>query len=104
MINIKNFHSNVLKIDKKTYKNIGIYYIGHTTKKDIDDYESIYSAKPLYIIITEADGYIEESNGNKYLIFATAYKNKEVLTKYTELWDGIKNLTEWVNGKPEYKR
>ena len=36
MINIKNFDSNLLKIDKKSYKNIDIYYIGYITIKDID--------------------------------------------------------------------
>ena len=34
MIDIKNFDSNLLKIDKKSYKNIDIYYIGHVTMKD----------------------------------------------------------------------
>ena len=35
IINIKNFHSNLLRIDKKQYKDIGIYYIGYiTVKKD----------------------------------------------------------------------
>ena len=29
MINLKNFVSNLLKIDKKSYKNIGIYNIGY---------------------------------------------------------------------------
>ena len=33
MINIKDFDSNLLKIDKKSYKNIGIYYIGYLTIK-----------------------------------------------------------------------
>ena len=33
MINIKYFDSSLLKIDKKSYKNIGISYIGHITKK-----------------------------------------------------------------------
>ena len=33
MINIKNFDSNLLKADKKSYKNIDIYYI---TIKDYD--------------------------------------------------------------------
>ena len=28
MINIKKFDSNLLKIDKKSYKDIGIYNIG----------------------------------------------------------------------------
>ena len=29
MINLKNFESNLLKIDTKTYKNIGIYNLGY---------------------------------------------------------------------------
>ena len=29
MIDIRNFHSKLLKIDKKPYKDIGIYYIGY---------------------------------------------------------------------------
>ena len=39
--------------------------------------------------IVKADGYIEEKNGNKYFTFAPTDKNKEVLTKYAELWDEI---------------
>ena len=42
MINIKDFDSSLLKIDKKIYKNIGIYNIGYITIKKIDDYENIY--------------------------------------------------------------
>ena len=34
MINSKDFDSNLLKIDQKSFKNIGIYYIGYITKKD----------------------------------------------------------------------
>ena len=34
MINIKDFDSNLLKIDKKSYKNIDIYYIGYNVMKD----------------------------------------------------------------------
>ena len=43
-----------------------------------------------YLIIGEADGNVEEKNGNKYLTFASTDKNNEVLKKYTEVWDGIK--------------
>ena len=35
MINIKNFDSNLLKIEKKSYKNIDIYYIGYITIKKL---------------------------------------------------------------------
>ena len=60
MLNIKNFNPNLLKIDKKSYKNIDIYYIGFITNKNLGDYESIHSVNPLYSIVGEIDRYIEE--------------------------------------------
>ena len=48
----------------------------------------------MYLVIDKVDGRIEEKNGNKYLTLVSTYKNKEVLTKYAELWDKIKNLIE----------
>ena len=65
MINIKKFDSSLLTIDKKTYKSIDIYYIGYITMKDFG-HVKINSVNPLYLIIAEVDGYIEENNGNKY--------------------------------------
>ena len=44
IIYIKNFDSNLLKIEKKSYKNIGIYYFGYITYNRIYDSENIYSA------------------------------------------------------------
>ena len=41
MINIKDFDSRLLKIDKKSCKSIGIYYIGYITIKSISDYENM---------------------------------------------------------------
>ena len=35
MINIKKFDSNLLKIDKKSYKDIGIFNIGYITIKKV---------------------------------------------------------------------
>ena len=104
MINLKNFDSNLLKIDKNYYKGINIYYIGYITIKKIDDCENIYSVNPLYLIIGKVDGHIEEKNGSKYLVFDSTDENKEVLKKYTELWNGIKNEIETINGskKGEY--
>ena len=64
MISLKHFEPNLLKIVKKSYKNIGIYNIGYTAIKKIDDYENIYSVNPLYLRVNHASGYIEEKNGN----------------------------------------
>ena len=56
IINIKKFDSNLLKIDKKSYKDIGIYNIRHITIKKIDDYENIYSVNRLYLIVDHVIG------------------------------------------------
>ena len=101
MINIEVFDPDLLKVDKKTYKNIDIYYIGYITIKNIDDYEYIYSVNPLYLIIGEVDGHIEEKNGSKYLVFDSTDENRKVLEKYAELWDGIKNEIKTINGGKE---
>ena len=79
IINLKNFESKLLKIDIKPYKNIGIYNIGYITIKKIDDCENIYSVNPLYLLINHANGYIEETGVNKYLIFDSTDENKELL-------------------------
>ena len=92
----------MLKIDKKHYKGINIYYIGYITIKKIDDCENIYSVNPLYLLVNHASGYIEEKNGNKYLIFDDSVEeNKELLKKYTDVWDEIKNIIKVINGGKE---
>ena len=55
----------------------------------------------MYLIIGEVDGYIEENNGNKHLIFASTDGNKKVLTKFTKLWDEIKHLVKTINDGKE---
>ena len=77
-----------LKRDKKSYKNIDVYYIGYITMKDYDDVK-IGSLNPLYLIISEVDGCIEEKSRNKYLTLVSTDENKDVLIEYTELWDKI---------------
>ena len=60
IINLKDFESGLLKIDKKHYKGFNIYYIGYIKIKKIDDCESIYSINPLYLQVNHANGYIED--------------------------------------------
>ena len=49
---------------------------------------NIHRVNPLYLIIGEVDRSIEEKSGTF----------KKVLKKYMELWKGIKNLIEKING------
>ena len=73
MINIKDFNPKLLKLDKKSYKNIDIYYIGYITKKD--EYK-INSVNPLYLLVLDLLG---EKRGNKYLNIAFTDSNNEEL-------------------------
>ena len=57
IIDLKNFDARLLKIDKNSCKDIGIYNIGYITIIKIDDYESIYSVNSLYLIILHASGF-----------------------------------------------
>ena len=87
----------MLKIDKKSYKDIGIIYTGYITKKKVDDCEKSNSVNPLYLFIDHANGYNEEKNGIKYLIFDSADENKELPKKHNDVWSGIKNKIEEVS-------
>ena len=75
-----------------------ITILGVSQLKKIGDCENIYSINPLYLIIGKVDDHIEENNGNEYLVFDSTDENKEVFKKYRELWHGIKNETETING------
>ena len=98
MINIKNFDPSLLKIERKSYKNIDIYYIGSVTKKVS---MNIHSVNPLYFIDDKVDGFIKKKEEeSKYLNFVSKDNNDEVLKKYIELWDGIKNLIQKIDNSP----
>ena len=103
-INLKDFDARLLKVDKKDYNEIDIYYIGYVTIKKIGDYNNINSVNPLYLMINEMIGHFEEKNENKYLVLDEIDENKEVLNKYEEVWEGIKKEIETINGgkKIEY--
>ena len=59
-INFKDFDARLLKVDKKIYKEIGIYYIGYVTGKKIANCNNINSVNPLYLMINEIIGCFEE--------------------------------------------
>ena len=99
IIDLENFKSNLLKIDKKSYKDIGIYNIGYITIKKIDDCENINSVNPLYLNIAHASGYIENKGVNKYLAFDSTDENKELVKKYNDVFNGIRDKIKEINSE-----
>ena len=59
-INNENFDSCLLKIYKKSSKNIGIYNIGYMTIKKMDDYKNINIVNSFYLMIGTEMGHFEE--------------------------------------------
>ena len=103
LIKLFDFDPNMLKLDKKTFKGINIYYIGNVSKKE--EYK-INSLNPMYLLIYKIDGFIEEKGGNKYLNIAPTDNNDEVLKKYMEVLSGIKSGIEKINNNKseEYQK
>ena len=75
-IDLKDFDTRLLKIDKREYNEIDIYYIGYVTIKKIADYNNINSVNPFYLMINEMIGHFEEKNENKYLVLDDVDENK----------------------------
>ena len=94
MIDIKNFQSNLLKIDKKPHKDIDIYCIGYITIKNFSDCKNSHSVNPLYLIIYSAAGYFKEKYREKYLIIDSTEEYKKVFSE-------IRSEIETINGGKE---
>ena len=86
----------MLKIDKNHTKTLVFRTLDILQLKKFDDCDNIYSVNLLSLLIKHANGYIEEKGVNTYLIFDSTDENKELLKKYSDVWNGIKNKIEEV--------
>ena len=76
----------MLKVDKKDYKEIDIYYFGYVTVKKIANCNNINSVNPLYLMINEMIGHFEEKSENKYLVLDDVDESKEVSKNMKKFW------------------
>ena len=109
IIDIETFDSKNLKLDKKTYKDLDIFNIGYVTIKKIADCYDVNSVNPLYLRIDNASGYIKEDWTHKYLIFDSTDKNKELLKRYDDVFNGlidkIKKIDDdWLEYTKDYMK
>ena len=94
MIDIKNFNWNLLKIDKKSHKDIDIYSTGYLAIKKFSDFKNIRNINSLYLVIHSATGHFKEKNGEKYLIIDST-------EKYEEVFSGIRSEIKTLTGGKE---
>ena len=59
----------------------------------------------MYLIYTHGSGYIEEKGVNKYLFFDSTDKNEELLKKYNDVFNGIRDkIKEISSGECDYEK
>ena len=66
-------------------------------RKKIDDCKNINSVNPFYLGITHVNGYIEEKGMDNYLVFDSADENTELLKKYNDVFNGIRDKIKELN-------
>ena len=104
-INLKDFDARLLKVDKKDYKEIDIYYIGYATIKKIANCNNVNSVNPLYLMIDKMIGHFEDKNENKYLVLDDTNENEKFQRNMKKLGKVIKKI-ETINGdeRVEYEK
>ena len=70
---------------------------------EIEYFKNFDSANSLCLIFNNVDAYIEcnpteDDSETKYLVFASAEKNKKALENYTELLDEVKDQIKTISG------
>ena len=93
LINLWNFDECNLKLDKKSWKDFDVYYLGYVDKKPE---WHVNSKNQLYFIINRVYGMIFEENGAKYL---SIHKPENVLKKYKQVFSNIKEKIKKISGE-----
>ena len=101
-INVKDFTSSLLEINKLSFKGVfslNIYFIKYIPTKNPNrvSIDRTDNDEYLYLFLHDVDGYTEENDGIKYLNFVSTDKKKEALKNYTELWEETRRQFEIIN-------
>ena len=92
MTNINDFDPSLLSIDEVLFESSKLIMC------DIKYIKNLNSLDSLYLVLNNLDAYIEKSGENRYLIFASAQKNKIMLENYIELSENIIEQIELITG------
>ena len=103
IINLGEFDESKIKVDKKDFNGIDIYYIGYEHKQKISECNVINSVNPLYLRIVDMRGQFEKGKDDaQYLIIS--YKD-DVYEKLMDIFESIKNkITEKTWDVVEYNK
>ena len=89
IINPDEYDESKIKIDKKDFNDIDIYYLGYEHKKKISECNVINSVNPLYLRIVDINGQFEKGKDDAwYLVISD---KGDVYKKLVNIFESIKN-------------
>ena len=93
IIDLDEFDESKIKVDKKDFNDIDIYYLGYEHKKKISECNVINSVNPLYLRIVDIKGQFEKGKDDAwYLVISD---KDDVYKKLVDILESIKNkITE----------
>ena len=89
IINLDEFDGRNIKVGKKDFNNIDIYYLGYEHKKKIAECDVINSANPLYLRIVDMNGQFEKGKGDAWYLIISG--DDDVYKKLIDIFESLKN-------------
>ena len=97
IIDLKNFDTRLLKKIKSIIKTLVFTILDILQSKKLMIVKIFIVFYPLYLTIAHANGYIKEKGVHKYLFFDSTDKNKELLKKCSDVFNGIRDKIKEVS-------
>ena len=90
IVDLDEFDGSKIKVDKKDFNDIDVYYLGYEHKKKISECNVINSVNPLYLkIINMKDQFKKGKDDAWYLVISD---KDEVYKKLVDILESIKNV------------
>ena len=100
IIDLDEFDVSKIKVDKKDFNDIDIYYLGYEHKKKISECDVINSVNPLYLRIENTNGQFKKGKDDVwYLIISGDESIKNKITEKT--WDVVQYDKDYMKIKFE---
>ena len=102
IINLDEFDGSKIKVDKKDFNDIDIYYLGYEHKKKISECNVINSINPFYLRTVDMNGQFEKGKDDAWYLIIS---DDDVFKKHVDIFESIKNkVTEKTWDAVEYDK
>ena len=109
VVDLDEFDESKIKVVKKDFNDIGIYYLGYEYKKNITQCNAIKSVNPLYLRVVDIKGQFKKGKDDAWYLLISdkddVYKRladilKSINNKITEkTWDALEYDKEYMRIK-----